>query len=156
MKKQYSHYIILISLLLLLVFQILMLYRISVPIKDNSFLTGQDFSVLYYLKYTSSYILFLIFGLIGLVSILLKKRVGVFFAILYVLDQLINNLYVIKGDWIYFTQWGLFIVFFSSLFTQNFFTFYGLSKKTLTNYFYIGLLVLSVRNIPILFSYLGA
>ena len=155
MKRQVLHYITLASLLLIMIFQVQMLFSISVPIKDSSLIAGEHFSVIYYLKYTSSYILFLIFGLSGFLLIFLKKKIGVFFATLYVSHELINNIFVIKTDWIYLTQWLLFILFFLSILIKESFQFYGISKKTLTNYFYVILIVLSVRYIPLIFSYLA-
>lgn len=154
-KKIILHYIILGCIILLAIFHIKMLIHLSVPIEDKALSEGVDFTILYYLKFTSTHILYLLFGLIGTLLLAFGNRKGVFFSILFVLYLLINNLFVVKSDWIYIAQSILFILFFSLVFYFKSYKDYGLEQNKFRNYIYIILLICLTEYTPLLISHLA-
>lgn len=155
MKKTISHYTVLTCLILLIISQVNILIWMSVPIKDSALSVNTDYSVMYYLKFTTTYFIYLLFGVIGFVLLILRNKRGMFFATLFVLYLLINNIFIVKSNWIYFAQWAMFIIFFLTNLNFKFYKYYGLNKSELVSYFSIIFLICLIEFVPLIFSRLS-
>lgn len=155
MKKTIFHYTILICIILLVISQINMLILMSAPIKDSLLSVKTDYSLVYYLKFTSTYLIYLLFGIIGFILLTLRNKKGIFFTNLFVLYLLINNIFIVKSNWIYVTQWILFLIFFLITLYFKLYKDYGLKKSELVSYFYIILLICLIEFVPLIFSRLS-
>ena len=152
MKISIPHYTILISIVILIIFEIDMLIGLNVPIKDSALTQNMNYSALYYLKYTSTYLLYLLFGIIGFLLLTVKNKLGLFFSTLFVIYLLISSVFVVKSNWIYFTKWGVFLLFFLINFYFKSYKEYGLKKAELINYIYILTLICLIEFVPLFFS----
>jgi hypothetical protein len=152
MKRKILNYIFILCLITLIIAHVHMLFWLSIPIRDNAISMGKDYSLLFYLKYTSTYIIFLLFALIGCVLLVLRDKRGLFFSVLFVIYNLITNLFVVKFNWIYFTQWGIFILFFVFLFYFEIYKDYKLNKNQFINYMLIITIIIFIEFIPLLLN----